>query len=166
MSGTENVRRRRNALAASVAAGVLIAGGGGVYLAVAATSPGAATRPRRPTGPPGRCRPRLRAWRRAAAAPGSRPVNRTRAAARAGRSTKPGPPPQGPSSAAVHRPEGLVTSAEVTRLAEALGIGDGPRWSGTSGRSGPRRTAGAAPRRGPEGARELDVLLVRRRPGR
>ncbi|WP_030691883.1 hypothetical protein [Streptomyces globisporus] len=126
MSGTENVRRRRNVLAASVAAGVLIVGGGGVYLAAAAS--GEAT----PAGAGGK----------AADAAGSPPplaVEAGGGSTGGGPGIAPGEPdpsggahgtvykakgplPQGPSSAAVHRPGGLVTSAEVTRLAEALGI--------------------------------------------
>ncbi|GGU90112.1 membrane protein [Streptomyces litmocidini] len=126
MSGTENVRRRRNVLAASVAAGVLLAGGGGVYLAAAAS--GGAT----PDAAAGK----------AADAVGSPPPLAVEAGG-GGTGGGPGiasgepdpsggahgtvykaegPLPQGPSSAAVHRPEGLVTSAEVSGLAEALGV--------------------------------------------
>ncbi|MFJ7959695.1 hypothetical protein ACIQ62_25760 [Streptomyces sp. NPDC096319] len=129
MSGTENARRRRNVLAASVAAGVLLAGGGGVYLAVAATgSGGAATSgaggevaDAKATAPPplrlgdGGGGPGI--------APGEPDPNGTVYTAK-------GPLPQGPSSAAVHRPEGLVTSAEVTRLADALGIEGRPELVG------------------------------------
>ncbi|GGY12858.1 hypothetical protein [Streptomyces tanashiensis] len=124
MSGTENVRRRRNILAASVAAGVLLAGGGGVYLAVAATASGEAT----PSGadskvadaaaPP----PPLRLGG-GSGGPGIAPGEPDPGGGPNGTVyTSKGPLPPGPSSAAVHRPEGLVTSAEVTRLAEALGI--------------------------------------------
>ncbi|MFE0705306.1 hypothetical protein [Streptomyces sp. NPDC058872] len=128
MSGTENVRRRRNVLAASVAAGVLLAGGGGVYLAVAATGSGG--------GMDAKATPVGAA--EGAAVAGS-PLPLGPGAADGGPGIAPGEPdpgggptgtvyqskgplPQGPSSAAVHRPEGLVTSAEVTRLAEALGF--------------------------------------------
>ncbi|MFB6840883.1 hypothetical protein [Streptomyces sp. NPDC056361] len=130
MSGTENVRRRRNVIAASVAAGVLLAGGGGVYLA--ATASGEAT----PAGAGGA----------AADAAGSPPPLRLEGG-NGGAGIAPGEPdpgggpqgtvytakgplPHGPSSAAVHRPEGLVTSAEVTRLAEALGISGSPVLDG------------------------------------
>ncbi|MFJ5830210.1 hypothetical protein [Streptomyces sp. NPDC093089] len=130
MSGTENVRRRRNVIAASVAAGVLLAGGGGVYLA--ATASGEAT----PAGAGGA----------AADAGGSPPPLRLESGSggagiapgepdpggdpRGTVYTAKGPLPQGPSSAAVHRPEGLVTSAEVTRLAEALGVSGSPVLDG------------------------------------
>ncbi|MFE7600374.1 hypothetical protein [Streptomyces sp. NPDC057494] len=126
MSGTENVRRRRNILAASVAAGVLLAGGGGVYLAVAATASGDAT-------------PSEAGSKVADAAASPPPLRLGNGDSGGGHGIAPGEPdpgggpngtvykakgplPQGPSSAAVHRPEGLVTSAEVTRLATALGI--------------------------------------------
>ncbi|MFI9290913.1 hypothetical protein [Streptomyces gardneri] len=131
MSGTENGLRRRRLLTASVAAGVLLAGGGGVYLAVAATAPGKAT----PSGTTDAAR---------AAAP---PPLRLESGTDGGTGIAPGEPdpgggpngtvytakgplPHGPSSAAVHRPEGLVTSAEVTRLAEALGISGSPALVG------------------------------------
>ncbi|WP_406133902.1 hypothetical protein [Streptomyces zaomyceticus] len=139
MSGTENVRRRRNVLAASVAAGVLLAGGGGVYLATTASGDGtgAAARAADAAGPP----PPLRLEG------GSGGTDAGGGDSRGGPGIAPGEPdpgggpngtvytakgplPQGPSSAAVHRPEGLVTSAEVTRLAEALGISGSPSLVG------------------------------------
>ncbi|MCX4980432.1 hypothetical protein [Streptomyces sp. NBC_00572] len=137
MSGTENVRRRRSVIAASVAAGVLLAGGGGVYLATTAsgdgTGVGVAAKAADAAGPP----PPLRLEG------GSGGGGDTGGDTRGGPGIAPGEPdpgggpngtvytakgplPQGPSSAAVHRPEGLVTSAEVTRLAEALGISGSP----------------------------------------
>ncbi|MFF0426709.1 hypothetical protein ACFYUJ_20150 [Streptomyces sp. NPDC004520] len=155
MSGTESVRRRRNVLAASVAAGVLLAGGGGVYLAVAATSQGAATPaavadaaartvpspPPRPEGGSGG----------AGIAPGEPdPGGGPRGTVYKAK----GPLPQGPSSAAVHRPEGLVTSAEVARLAEALGIKGRPALVGDVWTVGPEKDG-----RGPR----LDV--ARKAPG-
>ncbi|MER5202954.1 hypothetical protein [Streptomyces sp. NPDC002825] len=150
MSGTENVRRRRNVLAASVAAGVLLAGGGGVYLAVAATAPGEAT-PAAAAGKAGR----------AGDAIGSPPPLRLEGGdggTEGGPGIAPGEPdpgggpngtvykakgplPDGPSSAAVHRPEGLVTSAEVTRLAEALGIEGRPSLVGDVWTIGPGKDA-------------------------
>ncbi|MFJ9429894.1 hypothetical protein ACIRQY_09520 [Streptomyces sp. NPDC101490] len=131
MSDTENGRRRRNVLAVSAVAGVLLAGGG--YLAYSATAPGVAV-PDVGTGP---------TVGPAASAEGGTGSGD----ARSGRGIAPGEPdpgggpggtvytakgplPQGPSSAAVHRPEGLVTSAEVTRLAAALGLAGSPALVG------------------------------------
>ncbi|MEV8586359.1 hypothetical protein [Streptomyces sp. NPDC051180] len=136
MSGTENVRRRRNVLAASVAAGVLIAGGGGVYLAVAATADGVASpdavagRSGEAGAPP----PPLRLDGESGGTGGGAGIAPGEPDPHGGPNgtvyTAKGPLPQGPSSAAVHRPEGLVTSAEVTRLAEALGISGRPSLEG------------------------------------
>ncbi|MFH9721710.1 hypothetical protein ACH4M4_01915 [Streptomyces sp. NPDC017254] len=138
MSGTENVRRRRNVLAASVAAGVLLAGGGGVYLATSASGDGgaAAARAADAAGPP----PPLRLEGGSGGAdpgggtgggPGIAPGEPDPGGGPNGTVyTAKGPLPHGPSSAAVHRPEGLVTSAEVTRLAEALGISGTPSQVG------------------------------------
>ncbi|MFF8376452.1 hypothetical protein ACF07V_10025 [Streptomyces sp. NPDC015661] len=136
MSGTENVRRRRNVLAASVAAGVLLAGGGGVYLAVAATAPGKAT----PVAVGGKAGdtvaapPPLRlegGGGETGGGPGIAPGEPDPGGGSNGTVYKAkGPLPQGPASAAVHRPEGLVTSAEVTRLAEALGVEGRPSLVG------------------------------------
>ncbi|MEU6983747.1 hypothetical protein ABZ946_09980 [Streptomyces sp. NPDC046324] len=132
MSGTENRRmRHRPLLVASVATGVLLAGGGGVYLATAASDAGDA----RPAG--AAAPPPLRLDAKSGAdgtggtdggpgiAPGEPDPNGGGAVYRAE-----GPLPDGPSSAAVHRPEGRVTSAEVTRLAQALGIPGAPRLEG------------------------------------
>ncbi|MBX9425682.1 hypothetical protein [Streptomyces lateritius] len=134
MSGTENVRRRRNVLATSVAAGVLIAGGGGVYLATAASGggDGPAARAADAGGPP----PPLRlegdgGSGGTSGGPGIAPGEPDPGGGPNGTVyTAKGPLPQGPSSAAVHRPEGLVTSAEVTRLAAALGISGSPALVG------------------------------------
>ncbi|MEU4060804.1 hypothetical protein AB0F25_00005 [Streptomyces wedmorensis] len=130
MSGTENVRRRRNVLAASVAAGVLLAGGGGVYLAATAsgeaTPSGAGAKAADAAGPP----PPLR-LEGGSGGPGIAPGEPDPGGGPNGTVyTAKGPLPQGPSSAAVHRPEGLVTSAEVTRLAEALGVSGRPALEG------------------------------------
>ncbi|MDV5145059.1 hypothetical protein R1T08_12740 [Streptomyces sp. SBC-4] len=139
MSGTENGRRRRRLITASVAAGVLLAGGGGVYLAVAATAPGEAT----PAGAENRADkaaapPPLRLGGGSGGTgggtgdgPGIAPGEPDPGGGPNGTVyTAKGPLPQGPSSAAVHRPEGLVTSAEVTRLAEALGLSGSPSLVG------------------------------------
>ncbi|MCX5225744.1 hypothetical protein [Streptomyces sp. NBC_00233] len=140
MSGTENVRRRRSVITASVAAGVLLAGGGGVYLATTAsgdgTGAGAAAKAADAAGPPTPLR--LEGGSGDATdggdtrgGPGIAPGEPDPGGGPNGTVyTAKGPLPQGPSSAAVHRPEGLVTSAEVTRLAEALGISGSPSLVG------------------------------------
>ncbi|MET9375073.1 hypothetical protein ABZX98_13090 [Streptomyces sp. NPDC002992] len=126
MSGTENRRmRHRPLLVASVAASVLLAGGGGVYLATTASG-GDATRPSGAAAPPP-----LRLDGKSGTdggpgiAPGEPDPSGGGVVYKAER-----PLPGGPSSAAVHRPEGRVTSAEVTRLAAALGIAGAPRLEG------------------------------------
>ncbi|WP_329121433.1 hypothetical protein [Streptomyces sp. NBC_01353] len=126
MSGTENRRmRHRPMLVASVAASVLLVGGGGVYLAATAAD-GDATRPAGAAAPPP-----LRLDGKSGGdggpgiAPGEPDPNGGGAVYKAEN-----PLPHGPSSAAVHRPEGRVTSAEVTRLAQALGIAGAPRLEG------------------------------------
>ncbi|MYS09329.1 hypothetical protein GTW71_23495 [Streptomyces sp. SID6041] len=140
MSGTENVRRRRSTIAASVAAGVLLAGGGGVYLATSASGDGTgvgAAAKAADAGPP----PKLRLEDGGSGGatpgggtgggPGIAPGEPDPGGGPNGTVyTAKGPLPQGPSSAAVHRPEGLVTSAEVTRLAAALGISGSPSLVG------------------------------------
>ncbi|MFD8016152.1 hypothetical protein ACFV5C_38625, partial [Streptomyces sp. NPDC059762] len=122
MSGTESGHGRRTALVATVAAGVLLAGGGGLYLtasgdegadAVSRAAGAPAPPPLRLGGGSGGTGPD------AGIAPGEPDPgggpNGTVYRAE-------GPLPQGPSSAAVHRPEGLVTSEEVARLAAVLGV--------------------------------------------
>ncbi|MFJ3503189.1 hypothetical protein [Streptomyces sp. NPDC090135] len=133
MSGTENGRRRRTLLTASVAAGVLLAGGGGVYLATAASGGGGtdgASRSADAAAPP----PPLRLGAGDGGTdggPGIAPGEPDPGGGPRGTVYKAkGPLPQGPSSAAVHRPEGLVTSAEVTRLADALGVSGRPVLAG------------------------------------
>ncbi|MFD3337138.1 hypothetical protein ACFWV1_31555 [Streptomyces sp. NPDC058700] len=134
MSGTENVRRRRNVLAASVAAGVLVAGGGGVHLATSASGGGGdgpATRAAAAAGPPPTLRLEGDGVGSTRGGPGIAPGEPDPGGGPNGTVyTAKGPLPQGPSSAAVHRPEGLVTSAEVTRLAEALGVSGSPALVG------------------------------------
>ncbi|MEX0173245.1 hypothetical protein [Streptomyces sp. LMG1-1-1.1] len=133
MSGTENVRRRRNVIAASVAAGVLFAGGGGVYLAATASGEaksagaGGAAADAAGSPPPLRLESGGSGDGGAGIAPGEPDPG---GGPQGTVYTAKGPLPQGPSSAAVHRPEGLVTSAEVTRLAEALGISGSPVLEG------------------------------------
>ncbi|MFB7611966.1 hypothetical protein [Streptomyces gardneri] len=131
MSGTENGQRRRRLLTASVAAGVLLAGGGGVYLAVAATAPGKATPSGTADAAHAATPPPLRLESGTDGGTGIAPGEPDPGGGPNGTVyTAKGPLPQGPSSAAVHRPEGLVTSAEVTRLAEALGISGSPALVG------------------------------------
>lgn len=131
MSGTENGQRRRRLLTASVAAGVLLAGGGGVYLAMAATAPGGATPGGTAETPRAAAPPLLRLESGADGGTGIAPGEPDPGGGPNGTVyTAKGPLPHGPSSAAVHRPEGLVTSAEVTRLAEALGIPGSPALVG------------------------------------
>ncbi|WP_086832312.1 hypothetical protein [Streptomyces sp. NRRL B-24572] len=161
MSGTENVRRRRNVVAASVAAGVLLAGGGGVYLAVAATADGEAmpagvsAEAGDTAGSPPPLRLEGGSGGDAGGGPGIAPGEPDPGGNPNGTVYKAkGPLPQGPSSAAVHRPEGLVTSAEVTRLAEALGIEGRPSLVGDVWTIGPEKDG-----RGPR----LDV--ARKAPG-
>ncbi|MFI8422808.1 hypothetical protein [Streptomyces sp. NPDC085479] len=132
MSGTESGRGRgrRTALVATVAAGVVLAGGGGLYLTAsgdegAGTASRAAGAPVPPplrlgggsggTGPDAGIAP-------GEPDPGGGPSGTVYRAE--------GPLPQGPSSAAVHRPEGLVTSEEVTRLAAVLGVEGRPALVG------------------------------------
>ncbi|MEU3610330.1 hypothetical protein AB0E83_33570 [Streptomyces sp. NPDC035033] len=134
MSGTESGRGRRTALVATVAAGVLLAGGGGLYLTASGddgdgdrsgTESRAAGTPAPPplrlggasggTGPGAGIAP-------GEPDPGGGPGGTVYRAE--------GPLPQGPSSAAVHRPEGLVTSEEVTRLAGVLGVRGRPALVG------------------------------------
>ncbi|MEU4271190.1 hypothetical protein [Streptomyces sp. NPDC026092] len=128
MSGTENRRTRpRPLLVASVAAGVLLVGGGGVYFAN--TSDGTATSSGAPAAPPPLSLDAPDDGANRDGGPGIAPGEPDPNGGGAVYKAK-GPLPKGPSSAAVHRPEGRVTSAEVTRLAKALGIAGTPRLEG------------------------------------
>ncbi|MEU9996402.1 hypothetical protein [Streptomyces sp. NPDC050848] len=128
MSGTENRRmRHRPLLVASVAAGVLLAGGGGVYLAT--TSDGTAAPGGAAAAPPPLSLGATGDGANRDGGPGIAPGEPDPNGGGAVYKAK-GPLPEGPSSAAVHRPEGRVTSAEVTRLASALGIAGTPRLEG------------------------------------
>ncbi|MFD3946580.1 hypothetical protein [Streptomyces sp. NPDC058579] len=128
MSGTENRRTRpRPLLVASVAAGVLIVGGGGVYFAN--TSDGTGTPSGAPAAPPPLSLDASGDGANRDGGPGIAPGEPDPSGGGAVYKAK-GPLPKGPSSAAVHRPEGRVTSAEVTRLAKALGIAGTPRLEG------------------------------------
>ncbi|MGW0468947.1 hypothetical protein ACWDX6_27355 [Streptomyces sp. NPDC003027] len=137
MSGTENPRRKRTPLlVASVTAGVLLVGGGGALFATTASDGGDGTRSGAATPP------RLHLDGKSDSgvgdgpgiAPGEPDPNDGGAVYKAK-----GPLPQGPSSAAVHRPEGRVTSAEVTRLAKALGIPGAPRLEGAVWKVAPEK---------------------------
>ncbi|MFF4172679.1 hypothetical protein [Streptomyces sp. NPDC001744] len=146
MSGTENGRRRRTLLTASVAAGVLLAGGGGVYLATAASGDGGTDGASRaaPAGSPPSPRPGSGGGG-TGGAPGIAP-GEPDPGGRAGTVYRAEVPlPRGPASAAVHRPGGTVTPAEVAVLAEALGVtgrpvAEGDVWTIRPGKddSGPR----------------------------
>ncbi|MFF2776369.1 hypothetical protein ACFVU3_15810 [Streptomyces sp. NPDC058052] len=131
MSGTENGRGRRTALVATVAAGVLLAGGGGVYLTASGDEgPGTASRAAGAPAPPPL---RLGGGSGGTGGPdaGIAPGEPDPGGGPSGTVYRAeGPLPQGPSSAAVHRPEGLVTSEEVARLAAALGVEGSPALVG------------------------------------
>ncbi|MFD4155714.1 hypothetical protein ACFWR4_23555 [Streptomyces hydrogenans] len=132
MSGTESGRGRRTALVATVAAGVLLAGGGGLYLTAAGDEGDGGDTASRSAGAP--APPPLRLGGGSGGTgpgagiapgepdPGGGPNGTVYRAE--------GPLPQGPSSAAVHRPKGLVTSEEVARLAGALGVEGRPALVG------------------------------------
>ncbi|MEU8622113.1 hypothetical protein [Streptomyces sp. NPDC048623] len=134
-------RKRGPLLVASVAAGVLLVGGGGVYYAATASGDGttagaggaaedaaAAPPPLKLGGTGGPGGPGIAPGE---PDPGGGPGGTVYQAK--------GPLPHGPSSAAVHRPEGRVTSAEVTRLAEALGLSGEPRLVGEVWRLDPEK---------------------------
>ncbi|MEI7033859.1 hypothetical protein [Streptomyces pratensis] len=126
-------RRRRPPLAvASVAAAVLLAGGGGAYWASTASGGGGTADgadAARTSAPP-------LALDASADGPGSPP-----AGIAPGEPDPHGPPvvyraagdlPEGPGEAAVHHAKGAVASADVTRLAKALGVPGSPRTEGAS----------------------------------
>ncbi|MFI8516588.1 hypothetical protein ACIGEZ_01960 [Streptomyces sp. NPDC085481] len=138
MSSTENRPRKRGPLlVASVAAGVLLAGGGGVYYATTASGGGGGAQDA-PAAPP----PLSLSDKGGGPGPGIAPGEPDPGGGPNGTVYKAkGPLPEGPSLAAVHRPEGRVTSAEVTRLAEALGIAGTPRLVGEVWQLGPEKDA-------------------------
>ncbi|MFF7180662.1 hypothetical protein [Streptomyces sp. NPDC008121] len=137
MSGTENPRRKRTApLVASVAAGVLLAAGGGVYVATTASEGGDGGTRSGAAAPPPLNLDAKGDTGGSGIAPGEPDPNDGGAVYKAK-----GPLPKGPSSAAVHRPEGRVTSAEVTRLAQALGIAGAPRLEGAVWKIAPEKDA-------------------------
>ncbi|NUL04918.1 hypothetical protein HRW07_17125 [Streptomyces lunaelactis] len=141
MSSTENThdspRRRRSPLAvASVAVAVLVAGGG-TYFATAGFGGGGDGADARSGAPGGDGNPPPLALdsSKESGGPGS---------------IAPGEPdpnggivyraegklPDGPDKAAVHRTKGAVTEAEVTRLAQALGVAGTPRLDGAAWKTG------------------------------
>ncbi|WP_381799371.1 hypothetical protein [Streptomyces niveus] len=140
-SDGERAGRRRSPFAVvSVAAAVLLAGGGGAYFATASSDGGgdagdkAAARGAGDLDPPP-----LILGAEAGGEAGTDP----------GLGIAPGEPspygveyrasgtlPEGPDSAAVHRPEGSVAAADVARLAKALRVSGAPELSGTAWKVG------------------------------
>lgn len=127
-------RRRRPPLAvASVAAAVLLAGGGGAYWAATASGDGSAA----DSGSASRDKAPVLALDAAEAAPATPGDPSSPPPGIAPGEPDPGGPPvvyraagqlpDGPDEAAVHRATGTVASAEVARLAKALGIPGTPR---------------------------------------
>ncbi|MGW5474216.1 hypothetical protein [Streptomyces chartreusis] len=132
-------RRRSPAIIASVAAAVLLVGGGGAYLAANAsggsdggTSSGA---PGGETPPPLHLDGYTEAGGTGGIAPGE--PNPYGATYKAG-----GELPDGPGSAPVYRAGGEVGTAEVARLAEALGVDGTPVAQGETWRVGASDGAG------------------------
>ncbi|MDX3055357.1 hypothetical protein PV394_09425 [Streptomyces sp. NE06-03E] len=129
-------RRRRSPLAvASVAAAVLLTGGGAAYWASTASGDGGTDAGRAAAGDSA---PPLLALDRADSpsappgiAPGEPDPHGGGTVYRAS-----GELPDGPDEAAVHRATGTVTSAEVARLAKALGLAGTPRADGTAWKVG------------------------------
>ncbi|MGW7092256.1 hypothetical protein [Streptomyces sp. NPDC054874] len=134
-------RRRRPPLAvASVAAAVLLAGGGGAYWASTAAGDGGAADSG--SSARGEALP-LALDAPVGDGPGSTsPASDAPPAGIAPGEPDPGGPPviyraagdlpDGPDEAAVHHAKGTVASADVARLAKALGIPGSPRTEGTS----------------------------------
>ncbi|UPZ31682.1 hypothetical protein MUK60_30225 [Streptomyces sp. LRE541] len=133
-------RRRRSPVAvASVAAAVLLVGGGGAYFAATATGGSG--------GKDGSGAPRGDGTPPPLALDGYTGSGTSGTAGTSG--IAPGEPdpngvtyraegelPDGPSSAAVHRATGTVTSAEVAKLAEALGVEGTPKAEGDAWKVG------------------------------
>ncbi|MFI7086090.1 hypothetical protein ACIBUR_21130 [Streptomyces anulatus] len=131
-------RRRRPPLAvASVAAAVLLAGGGGAYWASTAAGDGGAA----DSGAAAKKSAPLLALDASADSPGGTSPDSPPPGIAPGEPDPGGPPviyrasgelPDGPDEAAVHHARGTVPSADVARLAKALGIPGTPRTEGTS----------------------------------
>ncbi|MFC7309060.1 hypothetical protein ACFQVC_33255 [Streptomyces monticola] len=128
--GARRAARRRPGLAvASVAAAVLIAGGGGACFAANASGSGGTTDSGAPSGegtPP----PLELDGSTSGVAPGEPDPGGARYRAD-------GDLPRGPESAPVYRARGVVGSAQVATLAEALGVSGTPRAEGAGWRVGP-----------------------------
>ncbi|UUU34488.1 hypothetical protein JIX56_34165 [Streptomyces sp. CA-210063] len=131
VGGAEPPRRRRSRTAvAAVAAAVLLVGGGGALLA--STSPGGAGGSGSPGGdgtPPPLALDGYTGGGSNGIAPGEPNPNGVTYRAD-------GDLPDGPGSAPVYSVEGDVTAAEVTRLAQALGVEGKPTAEGESWRVG------------------------------
>ncbi|MEU5132404.1 MULTISPECIES: hypothetical protein [Streptomyces] len=133
-------RRRRPPLAvASVAAAVLLAGGGGAYWAATASGDGGGA----DSGAAARGEIRPLSLDAAADDPrgASSASDSPPAGIAPGEPDPSGPPvvyraagelPDGPDEAAVHEAKGSVASADVARLAKALGVPGTPRTEGAS----------------------------------
>ncbi|WP_228032014.1 hypothetical protein, partial [Streptomyces phyllanthi] len=135
-------RRRSSLVAAAVAAAVLLVGGGGAYLATSATSGSGGSgsdsgAPADDTPPPLALDGYTEGGTHGIAPGEPNPAGVTYRAD--------GDLPEGPDSAPVYRSAGDVTSADVARLAKALGVegkptaeGDLWRVGGATDGSGPR----------------------------
>ncbi|MFD7222700.1 hypothetical protein ACFV9P_16965 [Streptomyces sp. NPDC059892] len=129
-------RRRRSPLAVTtVAAAVLIAGGGGAYFATSASGDGTAGS----GGPP----PLALDNAANASGPGSGSGSSEPPGIAPGEPDPGGVTyrakgslPDGPATARVYRTNGEVASADVARLAEALGVPGAPRSDGTAWKVG------------------------------
>ncbi|MER6997798.1 hypothetical protein [Streptomyces sp. NPDC000410] len=135
-TSTDGPRPRRSPWAvASVAAAVLIAGGGGAYVATSAPDGSTDAKPLPPLALDSRAAPGVAPGIAPGIGPGEPDPNGVvyRAA---------GELPDGPGSAAVHRPSGTVGAAEVTRLATALGLAGTPRAHGTVWKIGAEKDGG------------------------
>ncbi|MFD3488723.1 hypothetical protein [Streptomyces sp. NPDC058665] len=135
--------RRSPLVIASVAAAVLLAGGGGAYLATTSSDgDGGDKKAARDLDPPP-----------LALSGGADPATSADGSGTdPGLGIAPGEPspygveyhaagtlPEGPESAAVHRPEGSVAAADVARLAKALGVAGAPELVGTAWKVGTQK---------------------------
>ncbi|MFF0748370.1 hypothetical protein [Streptomyces sp. NPDC004267] len=118
---------KRPFLVTSVAAAVLLVGGGGVYYAATANGDGGGGGSTGASGGAGAGGTSAPSAPKQGGGPGIAPGEPDPGGSGGTVYRVRGPLPHGPSSAAVHRPEGRVTSAEVTRLARALGLAGTPR---------------------------------------
>ncbi|MCX4574500.1 hypothetical protein OHB41_15135 [Streptomyces sp. NBC_01571] len=133
-AGTAKPRRRHSPVAvASVAAAVLLVGGGGAYMATTAFDGGGHSGAESPGGdgtpPPLALDGGTGGGGTGGVAPGEPDPYGTVYRAD-------GKLPDGPDSAPVYAAKGSVTAAEVTRLAEALGLTGTPRLVGDTWQAG------------------------------